>query len=100
MISAFCDEEVTAMQLSLGLTFPNLFLSGLVWPLEGMPFVLRRMVYFLPQTYAVETINSIFTRGWGIEQPSICIGFIATLVWIFIPLILCLVVLRIRKYTG
>ena len=30
-----------AIQLSLGSFYPNLLLSGIIWPLEGMPDYLR-----------------------------------------------------------
>ena len=34
----FCQD---AIQLSLGSFYPNLLLSGIIWPLEGMPDYLR-----------------------------------------------------------
>jgi huntingtin len=40
-ISAVCDLERTAVQLSLGSFYPSLLLSGVLWPIEGMPNFLR-----------------------------------------------------------
>ena len=34
-----CHQD--AIQLSLGSFYPNLLLSGIIWPLEGMPDYLR-----------------------------------------------------------
>ena len=41
LVSALCDNEQDAIQLALGSFYPNLLLSGIIWPLEGMPQYLR-----------------------------------------------------------
>ena len=41
LVSALCDNEQDAIQLALGSFYPNLLLSGIIWPLEGMPDTLR-----------------------------------------------------------
>ena len=33
VISALCDNEQDAIQLALGSFYPNLLLSGIIWPL-------------------------------------------------------------------
>ena len=37
MLSAIADSEVSAMQGAMGIFYPILLLSGIVWPIEGMP---------------------------------------------------------------
>ena len=87
--------------MGLGIFYPNVLLSGVLWPVDGIPSkFFRYAVYFLPQTYAIESMNGIFARGWGIERPQIYFGFLITFAWIFGLLALSLLVLRIRKYTG
>lgn len=41
VISAICELERNAIQLALGSFYPTLLLSGVIWPIEGMPVVLR-----------------------------------------------------------
>jgi len=41
LISAVSKTERDAIQLALGSFYPFLMLSGVIWPIEGMPFVLR-----------------------------------------------------------
>lgn len=41
LISAVCELERNAIQLALGSFYPTLLLSGVIWPLEGMPDALR-----------------------------------------------------------
>ena len=87
--------------MAMGIVYPNVLLSGVLWPVDGIwPVFVRKAVYFLPQTYAIESMNGIFARGWGIERPQIYFGFLITFAWIFGLLALSLLVLRIRKYTG
>lgn len=99
-MSSLCDEETSAIHLALGSFYPNLLLSGVLWPMEGMPVFLRYISYFLPQTYAVESLRNIFARGWGIERPEVYWGFLISIAWIFGMLAMSLIVVRVRKYTG
>ena len=59
-------EFQDAIQLALGSFYRNLLLSGIIWPLEGMPQVLRYLSYILPQTFACEAMRGILSRGWGL----------------------------------
>ncbi|XP_046464439.1 ABC transporter G family member 20-like [Daphnia pulex] len=100
MITSLCDELTSAIQLSLGSIYVNLFVSGVLWPTEGMPVYLRYFCFLMPQTYAIESLRNIFSRGWGIERPEIFWGILISSGWIFAFLGLALVIGRIRKYTG
>ena len=68
--------------------------------IAGMPVFMRYIAYCMPQTYAIESLRSVFARGWGIERPDVYAGILISLGWILAMLISSLVVLRIRKYTG
>jgi len=100
VVSSLCDEETSAIHLALGSFYPNLLLSGVLWPMEGMSVYLRYIAYFLPQTYAVESLRNVFARGWGIERPEVYWGIVISWGWIFAMLAFSLIVVRIRKYTG
>ena len=41
IISAVCETQQDATQIALGIFYPNLILSGIIWPIESMPAVLR-----------------------------------------------------------
>ena len=86
--------------MALGIFNINILLSGVIWPKEGMHVLLRKAIYYLPQSYAIDSMNSIFARGWGIERPEIYFGFLVTFAWIFAVLIFCFVALRVRKYVS
>ena len=59
-----------------------MILSGILWPLEAMPSLLRYVAYILPQTLACEAMRSVLMRGWGLEHPVVARGFLVTLAWI------------------
>ncbi|XP_050501816.1 ABC transporter G family member 20 isoform X4 [Diabrotica virgifera virgifera] len=97
VISAICELERNAIQLALGSFYPTLLLSGVIWPIEGMPTVLRYISTFLPLTLATTSLRSMMTRGWSIGEPDVYYGFIATIVWIVLFLTISLLVLRSKR---
>lgn len=97
VISAICELERNAIQLALGSFYPTLLLSGVIWPIEGMPWILRSISLFLPLTMATTSLRSMLTRGWSITTPDVYYGFCATLAWILIFLTISLMVLKFKK---
>ncbi len=97
VISAVCDNEQDAIQVALGSFYPNLLLSGIIWPLEGMPTELRYISYILPQTYACEAMRGILSRGWGLDWMPVWRGYLVTIAWTVFMLVLSAVILRIRR---
>jgi len=97
VISALCDNEQDAIQLALGSFYPNLLLSGIIWPLEGMPLELRYISYVLPQTFACEAMRGILSRGWGMEWMPVYRGFLVTAAWTIILLLTSAGILKARR---
>ena len=86
------------MQLSIGSFYPILLLSGILWPVEGMPSYLQSVTWYLPCTCAAQAMRDIMGRGWSVEgRLSVQLGFISSLAWIGIFLILSLVFLKIQQ---
>jgi ABC-type multidrug transport system permease subunit len=96
MISALCREENSATMLALGSFYPNLLLSGTVWPVQAMPDFMRYFSYVLPQTLPIESMRYILSRGWGIEHFEVAIGFGVTLVWTSFFLIAAVIIFRYK----
>ncbi|MEM0344005.1 MAG: ABC transporter permease [Thermoplasmata archaeon] len=67
MLSAFAKNEFQAIQFLPLILFPSLLLSGVFWPLEAIPPVLRPVSSFVPLTYAVEGLRCVMIRGWSID---------------------------------
>ncbi|XP_057338569.1 ABC transporter G family member 20 isoform X1 [Microplitis mediator] len=97
VISAICELERNAIQLALGSFYPTLLLSGVIWPVEGMPTVLRYISHGLPLTMATTSLRSMLTRGWTISEPDVYNGFISTVTWIAIFLTISMLVLKFKR---
>ncbi|HNU36334.1 MAG TPA: ABC transporter permease, partial [Methanomassiliicoccales archaeon] len=68
LLSANARTEFQAVQFIPIVLFPSILLSGVFWPLESVPEVLRPISYLLPLTYAVDGVRSVMLRGWGLQE--------------------------------
>lgn len=68
LLSSLLRTEAQAPQVIPIVMVPSLLLSGVFWPVEAIPEVMRPFSYMIPLTYAVESIRSIVVRGWGLEE--------------------------------
>lgn len=84
LVSAICNEENTAVMMVVGTFYTNLILAGIIWPVEAMPHWLRPVSYAQPQTLPTDTLRHILSRGWGITEPNVLLGFGITIGWLII----------------
>lgn len=77
--------------------FLYIIIVGVIWPVEGMPTVLRVISHGLPLTMATTSLRSMLTRGWSISEPDVYDGFISTIVWIVVFLTISMVVLKFKR---
>jgi len=63
VIASFAPTEDSASQLTSILQFPLMFLSGIFFPLEAMPDVLRGVAVFLPLTYLGDALRQVMVNG-------------------------------------
>ncbi|XP_036449194.1 LOW QUALITY PROTEIN: ABC transporter G family member 20 [Colossoma macropomum] len=96
VISSAIDDEQSANQAALGIFYPNLIISGVIWPVECIPYPLRYLSLALPQTYASEALRCIMYRGWGLSRMMVWRGFAVTLGWNTFFLILATIILKMR----
>uniref|UniRef100_A0A6Q2ZNQ7 Uncharacterized protein n=1 Tax=Esox lucius TaxID=8010 RepID=A0A6Q2ZNQ7_ESOLU len=96
VISSAIDDEQNATQAALGIFYPNLIVSGIIWPVECIPYPLRYISLALPQTYASEALRCIMYRGWGLSRMMVWRGFVVTMGWNTFFVILAIVILKLR----
>lgn len=97
LVSAVCDEENTAVMMLVGTFYTNLILAGIIWPLEAMPRWLRWLSYMQPQTLPTETLRNILSRGWGIGETGVYVGFLVTIGWLVVFLLAAGLCMRYTK---
>ena len=80
LISSITNSQQVAMMISLvALMLPTILLSGFVFPVENMPWILQVLCHIMPPKYYITIIKSIMLQGNGIEyvwrETLILIGF-------------------------
>lgn len=90
LITSFTDKEETAAMVMMTFMFPMMFLSGVFFPVQQMPWFMQYASKLLPLTYAAQALRKVMVLGAGIESVwlEICIllGFGVVMLAIAIPM--------------
>jgi ABC-2 type transport system permease protein len=62
-VSTYARNEFQVVQFIPLLILPQVFLSGILWPVEQMPNYLQWVANFMPLTYAVGGLREIMLKG-------------------------------------
>lgn len=65
--SAAAQNQQQAMQMAMFTVFPQMLISGVIFPLEAMPAPIVAIAKVLPLTYYVPVARGMFIKGLGIE---------------------------------
>jgi ABC-2 type transport system permease protein len=68
MLSSFARRSEQAMASIAIVALPPMLLTGIFWPVEGIPAWLRPVTWLIPNTYAINAARDVMLRGWGIGQ--------------------------------
>nr|UOU03363.1 ATP-binding cassette subfamily H-like 1 [Brachionus rubens] len=79
--SSLARDETEVMQITIGSVFPVMLLSGIIWPVEGMPDWVRFITNFSPLTHSAEAIRSVASRGWGLGTQTVWFGTLTVFAW-------------------
>ncbi|WP_456415184.1 ABC transporter permease [Oceanithermus profundus] len=93
VVSARARTQIQAIFGTLVYYLPSIFLSGLFFPIEGMPRVLQAVTYLIPLRYFLEAARGVMLRGVGLD---VLYAPFAALV-VFTVLMLGLATLSFRK---
>ena len=70
VITSFTKDQETAQMLMMTLMFPMMFLSGVFFPIQQMPWYMQDISKFLPLTYASDALRKVMVLGAGVPQIS------------------------------
>ena len=87
LISSAVKSQFVASQITLLVSFlPAVMLSGFLFDLHSMPFVVRLITYVLPARYYVTLLQTIFLAGdiWAVILPNATVlaGMAALLIFL------------------
>jgi ABC-2 type transport system permease protein len=90
LITSFTENEETATMVMMTLMFPMMFLSGVFFPLQQMPWYMQGIAQFLPLTYATTALRKVMVLGADITtvgtEVLILVGFGIILLAIAVPM--------------
>jgi ABC-2 type transport system permease protein len=66
MISARVSTQADYQQIIQPITLPMMFLSGVFFPVETMPWIFQKLAYLIPLTYANDALRAVMLKGAGI----------------------------------
>jgi ABC-2 type transport system permease protein len=69
VITSFAKDQETASMLMMTLMFPMMFLSGVFFPIQQMPWYMQDISKVLPLTYASQALRKVMVLG--AEIPAI-----------------------------
>jgi len=89
-ITSAAKDEETASTFMMVLQFPMLFLSGVFFPIEQMPWYMQYVAKALPLTYATSAMRKVVVLGAGfgdiLTEVAVLLVFGIVLLAIAIPL--------------
>ena len=89
VITSFTKDQETAQMLMMTLMFPMMFLSGVFFPIQQMPWYMQDISKALPLTYASQALRQVMVLGAGIPdittQLTVLIVFGVVMIAIAVP---------------
>lgn len=71
MFSATSKTQEDYIQTVMPVAMPMMFICGVFFPTETMPWILQKIAYFLPLTYANNAFRGVMLQGVGLEAIGI-----------------------------
>lgn len=96
LISTFAHNQTEAMQMSMIVMLPSIYLSGFIFPRESMPYPIYLLTLLIPATYYLEILRGIILRGAG----WFALWDEALVLMAFGALLIVVSVLRFQKRLG
>ncbi|HVQ00505.1 MAG TPA: ABC transporter permease [Candidatus Thermoplasmatota archaeon] len=76
LITSFTENEETATMVMMTLMFPMMFLSGVFFPLQQMPWYMQGIAKFLPLTYATTALRKVMVLGADVPAVATEVGIL------------------------
>jgi ABC-2 type transport system permease protein len=91
-ISTRTDSQQVALLISLmGLMLPTILLSGFIFPVENMPFLLQTISKIIPASWFLTILKGVMLKGVGLE-------FLWQETLVLVGMTLFLILLSVKNY--
>ena len=89
VVTSFAKDQETAMMVMMTMMFPMMFLSGVFFPIQQMPWYMQGISKFLPLTYVSTALRKVMVLGAGVSmittELAVLIGFGIVMTAIAVP---------------
>jgi ABC-2 type transport system permease protein len=89
VLTSFAKDQETAVMMMTTIMFPMMFLSGVFFPIEQMPWFMQAISRALPLTYVADSLRKVMVLGADIptltNELAILIVFGAVMIAIAVP---------------
>jgi ABC-2 type transport system permease protein len=89
VLTSFAKDQETATMVMMTLMFPMMFLSGVFFPVQQMPWYMQTISKALPLTYVADALRKVMVLGAGIPQITtelaVLIAFGVVMIAIAVP---------------
>ncbi|KAH7639484.1 abc transporter sub-family a-like protein 16 [Dermatophagoides farinae] len=86
-MSITCQSQVASLLMVFIMEMPMIFTSGVLWPLESVPPLVKTLAMFNPLTLPIRSLHYIMLRGWTLMRPDVAVGLISAVSYLFVSLI-------------
>jgi ABC-2 type transport system permease protein len=93
VISTISKTQMQSMQLSFFFFLPNVLLSGFMFPISAMPWIVQKLAAILPLTYFLVFLRGVMLKGTGVTELWPYIWPLA----VFAPAIVTIGILKFSK---
>ncbi|KAL6445747.1 hypothetical protein ACFW04_000899 [Cataglyphis niger] len=96
-ISVACKDHTMANYASTGSFFPLIIISASIWPIEGMPDVLRYFSYCTPTTLPSAALRAVIFKGYALDKEEVFTGVLVSCAYISMLFIFVLIGLKLKS---
>ena len=94
VISIIARNQLLSSQISIFSSYlPTFILSGFIYPISNMPWIIQAITYILPSRYVVAILKGVFSKGIGLE----ILWLEALLLAVFASIMILLALVRFQK---
>lgn len=101
LLSVIMNTTLGSLTIGQFFVYPSAFISGAMWPLQGMPKILQLIGCILPFGLPVSAFRAIYFKNATICDPTVYMAFVVLAFWVFVLIFLCVVIItKSEKYKN
>lgn len=97
MLAGLNKNTSVIAYIGVGFNLILVMTSGIMWPVEAEHYLLKSVSSFIPLTLAVDATRGICAKNYSVFHPLVLKGFISTVSWGFVFLLIIFIVSKVNK---